>query len=311
LRPDANASLTAAAVEETRRDVTLGPRVVESDDVFVRIFEDDLRHVGQGDPRDESDRIGVVSSLGASRRGSATLLSIGLTTPKKGGGPSNTAASNLKMLREKASDFMDKATLGDKATRRKNEEYAVNIMRRVGLEDDEMDDDRASSNSSEERMSVISEIQSTSGGVRGKQAADNCDCHIHITAVKVRHLRSHALIGGANPYVALVLGNTRVKTSVAWNANSHDWSPTNMTFGCQKSRLSSLKVGVRVFDKERLRRKRLLGAVGVQLAGVDVRVAHEAWFALEGGAIGSNGDVFLRIEFSEADRKGGEPYESI
>ncbi len=75
------------------------------------------------------------------------------------------------------------------------------------------------------------------------------------------------------------------------------WKNTVLTFRSTLARLENQRLYVRVFDKERIRRKRLLGAVSVKLAGLEVH-GIQSWFALEGGDRGSNGDVYLNIQLS-------------
>lgn len=91
-----------------------------------------------------------------------------------------------------------------------------------------------------------------------------------------------ALVGGPNPYVAFSVGSVRQKTKVKWNHREADWHNANFEFIIPRERISTTKLHVRVYDKERVRRKRLLGLVSLQLTGVDIRNI-DNWFALEGG----------------------------
>ena len=54
-----------------------------------------------------------------------------------------------------------------------------------------------------------------------------------------------------------------------------------MDFTIPAAALASHRLAVRVFDKERVQRKRLVGAVNIRLAGVEPQHPIESWFALE------------------------------
>jgi hypothetical protein len=123
-------------------------------------------------------------------------------------------------------------------------------------------------------------------------------CFIKITSIKLRGLKSGALFGSANPYVIFNLGPHRDKTTVIWGKKADwCWKSTAIVFRSSLSKLQNYKLVVRVYDKERIRRKRMLGAVSVKLAGLEVN-GIQSWFALEGGDSGNGGDVFLSIQLT-------------
>jgi hypothetical protein len=57
---------------------------------------------------------------------------------------------------------------------------------------------------------------------------------------------------------------------------------------------------VKIFDKERMRRKRLMGAVNVKLAPLEYH-QFESWYALEGGEQGNYGEVYFKVRMLYVD----------
>jgi Ca2+-dependent lipid-binding protein len=101
------------------------------------------------------------------------------------------------------------------------------------------------------------------------------------------------LIAKSNPYVTISFGEQRAKTSVKWNTNSPKWSEELKLTNVSTSSASKT-IEVRIYDKERLARKTLLGAVTISIDGVDLHPT-ESWFTLSGGEIGCSGDIHLHI----------------
>ena len=220
-------------------------------------------------------------SSSISFKNATSILSSAVATP-------HTA---MKMIREKAADFKLgglKLIGGDKAKQKKLDQQTAETFRILGIIDDGIDGaDKASDDGSDDS----SDESDTSE--QDNIAADDI-CIVKVSAVKLRGLKSGALFGSANPYVALNIGSKREKTSVIWGSKEWVWK-SSISFKVSLSKLQSSKLTVRVFDKERVRRKRLLGAVTVKLAGLDVTEI-QSWFALEGGDTGSNGDVYLNVQ---------------
>ena len=118
-----------------------------------------------------------------------------------------------------------------------------------------------------------------------------------ISNIKVRNLKSSAVIGDANPYVTVSLNDPSIeplKTDVKWNSETASWSDELVFHRIDSAKLHEGTLDVQVYDKERIRRKMLLGAVQIKLTGVDVRNV-SSWFALEGGSSGNNGEIHLSI----------------
>jgi Ca2+-dependent lipid-binding protein len=94
-------------------------------------------------------------------------------------------------------------------------------------------------------------------------------------------------------------GNTRMKTSVIWGNNSPVWE--NGSVGCSffgiRERLHKLRLNVKAFDKERIRRKRLLGSVTIGLATLNLHQI-DSWFALDGGDSQSS-ELYVQIKVSD------------
>lgn len=232
-----------------------------------------------------SNNVGKESSKPAlsgsmSFKNASSILSSAVSTPHNA----------MKMIREKAADFKLgglKLIGGDKAKQKKLDQQTVETLKILGIIDDGADGDKASDDGSDD-SSVASDTSE-----QDNIAADDV-CVVKVSAIKLRGLKSGALFGSANPYVALTLGSKREKTSVIWGSKEWVWK-SSISFKVSLSKLQSSKLSVKVFDKERVRRKRFLGSVTVKLAGLDVTEI-QSWFALEGGDTGSNGDVYLSVQ---------------
>lgn len=157
------------------------------------------------------------------------------------------------------------------------------------------------------KMGLMDLARSTSGEITRemlqleKRGSDEYDDKGHLTSamtviikdIEARGLVSKALIGKSNPYVVVSFDEQRAKTSVKWNTNTPKWSEelklTNVS-----TNSASKTIEVRIYDKERLARKTLLGAVTISIDGVDLHPT-ESWFTLSGGEIGCSGDIHLNI----------------
>jgi len=109
----------------------------------------------------------------------------------------------------------------------------------------------------------------------------------------------------------------KFKTSVIWDHKDARWTdsitiplPTEKTVrascssttavtteegGMGTDRWSDSMLIVKVFDKERLRRKTLLGVVSVKLTALEFRGIDACWYALEGGEYGDYGEVHFGV----------------
>ena len=120
---------------------------------------------------------------------------------------------------------------------------------------------------------------------------DEDSCVVKVTSIKLRGLKSGSLFGSANPYCTFSLGSHREKTDVKWGGpNDWIWKNTVLSFRTTLIKLQSYSLYIRVFDKERIRRKKLLGAVSIKLSGLEIN-GIQSWFALDGG-----GDIYLSIQ---------------
>lgn len=230
-----------------------------------------------------------------------------------GAGPGEKS-SVVKQLREKATNAL---SLGIGKKKRKMEEEDVRVLRLLGLDMDLMDENDAAlglaADDEDDRSSIAG------SAVASMMGPNNPNFHIDeanlvivtVSLIRVQGLHTASVFGGANPYIAVTLGGTRVKTAVAWNSTSGKarWDCA-LTFRMDRRRLggsnklnsSSARIKLEVFDKERLRRKRLLGVVSIKLAGLDLfRI--ESWFALEGGeqVKQQNGEVFLVVDLANRE----------
>jgi hypothetical protein len=89
---------------------------------------------------------------------------------------------------------------------------------------------------------------------------------VTVSSIKVKNLVSKAYIGKANPYIVITLGGVRLKTKVKWNESSTEWSE-RVEFPSVSRNLRGVAMDVKVYDKERLARKTLLGAVTLAIDG--------------------------------------------
>jgi hypothetical protein len=105
-----------------------------------------------------------------------------------------------------------------------------------------------------------------------------------------------ALFGNANPYCAFSLGSHREKTTVKWGGDDDwIWKNTILSFRTSLSKLQSYSLYVRVYDKERIRRKKLLGGVSIKLSGLEIH-GIQSWFALECTSGSTAGEIYLSIQ---------------
>jgi hypothetical protein len=306
------------SISSTRIDYS---QTLSLEDVYQAIFHE--------------EEIQSLSYFSSSSSAPASKLGFALSSPVAGASSSTSAGGNksksasvvLKAIKNKNTERDSTLLLSSigVGTKRKNEEYALNLYRMLGLEEamvesirtivpdglsnptdnaNMMDDDQMSAGgrsrgNSEGSMSIASleDYNHMLGSeFHGGDISSLVDCSIIITQIQVRGLRSASYFTGANPYVAITLGPQRLKTSVKANTTDTEWKSTVLKFKAIQSLLPQITMYVRVYDKEIIRRKRLMGSVSIKLAGIDVR-SIRSWYALEGGAVGSNGDIHLNIEF--------------
>lgn len=132
---------------------------------------------------------------------------------------------------------------------------------------------------------------------RANSVYDTVD--ITISNIIARNLRTHALFGKSNPYVVFTLDcngvEQRQKTKVLWNRSNPQWKGVEITFHGVSRDLMNKTIHVKVYDKERIARKTLLGAVSVSFAGIETHPV-DSWLALQGGMQESNAEIHLTIQ---------------
>jgi hypothetical protein len=101
---------------------------------------------------------------------------------------------------------------------------------------------------------------------------------VSVSAIKVKNLVSKAYIGKANPYVVITLGGVRLKTKVKWNESSAAWSEVLEFKDIARSLRSVGQLDVKVYDKERLARKTLLGAVTLNIDGMALAIYYLLYY---------------------------------
>jgi hypothetical protein len=122
-----------------------------------------------------------------------------------------------------------------------------------------------------------------------------------ISRMEVRGVVSSSFFSSPNPYLAVTVGQDRVKSDVFWSAKggAANWGDATLSITLPKSLLSSSSLEVEVFDKERIRRKRPIGKVTVKLGGLDMHRI-ENWFALKGGEH-DGAEVYLCVDVPDRD----------
>jgi hypothetical protein len=296
----------ASAQPQAANDVQ-SPVHVQTFDDSVDFCDDPISRVFG--TRNVSDDVSEASaSTGVSNTPTSTTA-----TPVKSKKPLISTPFTLKQLREKTSDVLNTFTHRRPDTAA---QHAHELMRFLGLEEDAAvttgglgtDDFTVAP-----RMSSASNLHNmdsdtshgNSFGAGGTAAVDAIvssksvsavSFSLGITDLKIRGLNSGSMFSAPNPYVAIILGEDRQKTPVLHlhGAITGAWpATTKLSFRGHGPRYSS--VSVQVFDKELVRRKRILGSVTVSILGVEDR-AIEGWFALDGGEAGSKAEIYMRIQ---------------
>lgn len=90
---------------------------------------------------------------------------------------------------------------------------------------------------------------------------------VTVANIKVKNLVSKTYIGKGNPYVVITLGGMRLKTKVKWNESNAAWSESLVFKEVSRSLRTVGALDVKVYDKEGLSRKTLLGAVTLTIDG--------------------------------------------
>lgn len=212
---------------------------------------------------------------------------------------------DFKSIREYASDF----AISVDPTHRQNM-YALALFRDLGLDDSvrlkEFTQTETTKKTNEKGMTSPKACHETETSFHSLNMSNDIGNRgsrymprLEVNNIQVRGLQSSAYLSLANPYVSISYLNRRLKTSVKYNCTTAQWLDSVLTFPVN-SNSDSEHIGevlhVEVFDKEFIRRKRLLGSVQVRLSGVRSRPI-ESWFALDGGESGSSGYVFLSIKY--------------
>lgn len=111
--------------------------------------------------------------------------------------------------------------------------------------------------------------------------------HISIDNIAIKGLQSSSFLGKANPYIAFSSGSQRVKTSTRFNVNEANWKdepPLMLTFPSREILYQSTLL-VEVFDKERIRRKHILGLLELPLSNHIIDSGNEQntynWYVLK------------------------------
>ena len=120
---------------------------------------------------------------------------------------------------------------------------------------------------------------------------------VMIFNIKTRNLKSTATVGTINPYLTFSISSNipEQKTKVQFNSSDQTvWTEDIVFRGLSLGILKNLTLDVKVFDKDRIRGKKLLGTTAVLLSILEIR-SIDTWVALEGGYEGNGGEVHLSI----------------
>ena len=172
--------------------------------------------------------------------------------------------------------------------KRQNEEYAVKLMRILGLESTAVDSIQLLPNQEDTLLSGLDNVNNTSSSQSERKQEK---LKVMINNVEMRGLLSRTLKTKTNPYIKFFIGDQHCKTSVVYNSSSPTWKETFELF-VNKSDIDTSFLSVNVFDKELIQRKRLLGSVNIKLSSMEMRNC-SSWYALEGGDNGSTGEIHL------------------
>ena len=91
--------------------------------------------------------------------------------------------------------------------------------------------------------------------------------------------------GGSNTMTAALTADDGITTTAS----------SALSSSSSVGRWSDSMLMVRVCDKERLRRKTLLGIVSVKLTALEFHAFDQCWYALEGGEHGDYGEVHFGV----------------
>ena len=268
LRSDCNVELTNMLSEEERRFNTSKNRqlsdrneAIDSEeyatDLLVRVFQSTTESTSSSSSSlSQSTSLHALSSLASPFKGfglshASSHFALGSTTPSKN-------PMSLKALRELAAD------VAGPSAKARQESLEASMDRAIGL----------GSNSVSRKSS-----ESECVGIATEDISPEDLCYISISDIRVKGLMSGSILGMCNPYLVLTLGATRIKTKVLWNKKAEaEWTDV-LVFRASKSSLASSRLKIQVYDKERIRRKKLIGEVAIKLTGLDMH-SIDSWFAM-------------------------------
>lgn len=238
---------------------------------------------------------GPAAVIGGNRRSGrqdpATLAAAGIASKGAGSFPESTSAA-----RSLHSDFVDsdhsKHEQQEKLKKKKNGGMFTHFVSSVTATATATisKDNHSREKEREKEKEVYDSSSDSDAGVTDTPP----QCLIQIEAIQVRALHSISFIGGPNPYVYFTVNGRRsAKTTVQWDHKEASWSST-LELPADLQTIQEGRIEIKVFDKERMRRKRLMGSVSVKLAPLEFH-AFEGWYALEGGEQGNYGEVYCRL----------------
>jgi hypothetical protein len=126
-------------------------------------------------------------------------------------------------------------------------------------------------------------------------------CYIDIQDMQVKGIISGSILGLINPYIAFTCLGQRIKTKVQWDKKGLiTWENDVISLKANKNRLGQTSIQVEVFDKERIRRKKLVGELTIKMSGLEMH-SIDSWFALNSITPTKNCEVHLNISLRYSD----------
>lgn len=120
------------------------------------------------------------------------------------------------------------------------------------------------------------------------------DPSVPVIDIMIFNIKTKNVIG--NPYIVARLSEQSSEQKTKAQKSTGDdtvWTDEIVFRGVDAEMLSRISLDVRIYDKG-IRGKKLIGGTEVKLSVLDVRRV-DSWFALSGGAVGSNGEIHLSI----------------
>lgn len=206
-----------------------------------------------------------------------------LSSLSKSSSHGSSVGSAFKKLRERVSDMGTISMTGTSLLKTKRQR--LKVLKAMDLLSDQALSEYT------ERTLTESSISTT---------ARNDTILLRLSRIEVKNVRTMSLFSPPNPYVYIKVGKEKkAKTTVSYGASAGyaHWPKSVLTLELPRKKLQEGSVEIAVYDKEPIRRKRLMGKVEVRLAGLELHRI-QSWFALSGGEH-RGAEVFAVLDMQE------------